>query len=122
MRAHSHRTFPRRVVVAACCATLIPLLGACSSQRGYHGAALIDSVPTGAEVVDMDNDAVLGTTPVRVWWRRDENQRKLVNVRLEKDGYPDKTVAFWVTLRHKSRDKAENDPQQVTVNLNRGSD
>ena len=100
------------------CFALVSVLGvAACSGKGYHGAALIESVPAGAEVVDLESDAVLGTTPVRGWWRRNESERRLVNVRLQKSGYRDKTTAFWVTLDHRNRQAAEADPQQINVNL-----
>ncbi len=85
----------------------------------HHGAALIMSQPKGAEVVDLDNDTLVGVTPVKVWWKESGNQRKFVNIRLQKEGYRDKTTSFWVTLRHSSRDSAVNNPQSVEVTLDK---
>ncbi len=85
----------------------------------HHGAAMIESQPTGAEVVDLDNDTLVGVTPVKVWWKESGNERKFVNIRLQKEGYRDKTTSFWVTLRHGSRDSAVNNPQSVEVTLDK---
>lgn len=88
----------------------------------HHGAAKIVSNPAGAEVVNLEDDTVLGVTPVTVWWRESDNDRKHVNVRLQKEGYRDKTASFWVTLRHKSRNSALENPQFVETYLEKESE
>ncbi|MEM7193676.1 MAG: hypothetical protein AAF402_01915 [Pseudomonadota bacterium] len=95
------------------------LLSACGA---HHGAALIQTVPTGVEVVNMDDDTVIGITPVKVWYKEDEEQRKFVNIRLQKDGYRDKTASFWVTLRHSNQGDALTNPQFVEVELEKVSE
>ena len=90
-------------------------LSACASQN--HGAALIESVPEGAEVVNAKTGVILGVTPVKVWWREDGESRLFVNIRVQKPGYQDKTNSFWVTLRHKNREEALSDPQSVKMIL-----
>ena len=91
------------------------LLGAagCSS----YGAARIQSIPPGAEVVNLEDDSLLGTTPVLVHWKTDRQESRLITVRFQKQGYAKKVTAFWVNMRHASRDSAENDPQDVKVEL-----
>lgn len=81
------------------------------------GAAEIRSEPSGAQVVDAKSGVLLGVTPVVVTWREDGESRKFVNIRVQKDGYEDKTNSFWVTLRHDTRDKAKQDPQSVKMTL-----
>ena len=90
-------------------------LSACASQN--HGAALIQSQPDGAEVVNTKTGAVLGVTPVKVWWREDGESRLFVNIRVQKPGYQDKTNSFWVTLRYKNREDALTNPQSVKMIL-----
>ena len=90
-------------------------LAACA----HHGAAQISSIPSGAEVVDMDGDVLLGVTPVKVWWKENKESRKFINVRIQKDGYRDKTTSFWVTLRHSTRDSAVENPQMVEISLDK---
>lgn len=94
-------------------------LSACASQN--HGAALIESLPEGAEVVNAKTGVILGVTPVKVWWREDGESRMFVNIRVQKPGYQDKTNSFWVTLRHKNREDALNDPQSVRMILDEKS-
>ena len=84
-----------------------------------HGAAMIRSQPSGAEVVDLDNDTLMGVTPVKVWWKESGAKRKFVNIRLQKEGYRDKTTSFWVSLRHASRSSAVGNPQSVEVTLDK---
>ncbi len=90
-------------------------LGGCAGIR--HGAANITSVPAGAEVINMDDDTLLGVTPVIVWWSEDGTRRKFVNIRLHKKGFRDKTSFFWLSLRHADKNSALKDPQLVKVNM-----
>jgi hypothetical protein len=90
-------------------------LSACASQN--HGAALIESQPEGAEVVNTKSGTILGVTPVKVSWREDGESRLFVNIRVQKLGYQDKTNSFWVTLRYKNREDALADPQSVKMIL-----
>jgi hypothetical protein len=60
---------------------------------------------------------VLGVTPIKAWWRDDSQLRKFVNIRVQKEGYLDKTSSFWLTLRHKTRESAMQNPQSVELVL-----
>jgi len=91
------------------------LLGGCAGTR--HGAANITSVPAGAEVINMDDDTLLGVTPVKVWWSESGASRKFVNIRLHKKGFRDKTAFFWLSLRHDDKQAAMKDPQLVKVKM-----
>lgn len=84
-----------------------------------HGAALIHTEPSGAEVVNLEDDTVLGVTPVKVWWREGTEKRKFVNIRVQKDGYRDKTSSFWVTLRHSTKEGALAEPQYVEIKMDK---
>jgi len=88
-------------------------LGGCAT----YGAANIQSVPPGADVINLEDDSVLGQTPVVVWWKGDSGDPRYINVRLQKPGFRDKVTAFWVNMRHSSRDDAMAEPVQVQVNL-----
>ena len=92
-----------------------------SACAGNHGAALIESQPEGAEVVNAKTGVILGVTPVKVWWQDDGESRLFVNIRVQKPGYQDKTNSFWVTLRHKTREDALNDPQSVKMILEKAN-
>ncbi len=104
----------RQFTVVACVALLV----GCAN----HGAALIHTQPEGAEVVNLEDDTVLGVTPVKVWWREGAQKRKFVNILVHKDGYRDKTSSFWVTLRHGSKDSALDEPQFVEIQLDKSDE
>lgn len=89
------------------------------SACAHHGAAFIHSRPSGAEVVDVKTGVVLGVTPVKVWWRDDSISRKFVNIRVQKEGYLDKTNSFWVDLRHDNREAALENAQSVDMILDK---
>jgi hypothetical protein len=89
------------------------VLSGCAS----YGAARIQSIPPGAEVVNLEDDSLLGTTPVLVHWKTDRQESRLITVRFQKAGFNDKVTAFWVNMRHNSRETAEQDPQNVKIEL-----
>ncbi len=91
------------------------LFSACT----HHGAALIQSQPPGAEVVDAKTGVQIGVTPVKVWWKEGKKSRKFINIRVQKEGYLDKTSSFWVTLRHKDRETALKNAQSVEMTLDK---
>ena len=82
-----------------------------------YGAARITSQPPGAEVINLEDDSLLGTTPVIVHWKAEREESRLITVKFRKNGYHDKVTAFWVNMRHGSRSNAENDPQAVNIEL-----
>jgi len=91
------------------------LLSACAK----HGAAYIHSRPPGAEVVDVKTGVLMGVTPVKYWWRDDSQSRKFINIRVQKEGYQDKTNSFWVDLRFDSRKAALENAQSVEMVLDK---
>ena len=100
-----------RLSLLLACGLLV--LSGCAS----YGAARIQSVPPGAEVVNLEDDSLLGTTPVLVHWKTDRQESRLITVRFQKAGFNDKVTAFWVNMRHNSRESAEQDPQNVKIEL-----
>ena len=104
------------ILKLAAALTLASSVAGCSS----YGAARIQSMPSGAEVVNLEDDSLLGTTPVMVHWKTDREESKLITVRFHKSGYEDKVTAFWVNMRHGSRSEAESKPQNVKVELKSG--
>lgn len=91
----------------------LALVSGCS----HYGAAQINSVPAGAEVLNIDDGTVLGVTPTKVWWKDDNSNRQYISVRLKKDGYYDKVASFWLSMRHSSQQEALNNVQNVEVNM-----
>ena len=92
------------------------MLGGCAT---HHGAANIVSIPQGAEVINVDDDTVLGVTPVKIWWREINEEKRRINVRLHKEGFRDKVTSFFVTFRHGSKDAALGEPQYVRIVLDK---
>ena len=98
-------------------AFLVVLLHVASGCTTHYGAAVIKSSPPGAEVVDLSNDALIGITPVKAWWKLEKEERLFVNIRFQKDGFRDKTMSFWLMPRHNSRENALVQPQLIETTL-----
>jgi len=94
---------------------LLVVLSACSNT--CYGVAKIESTPTGAEVVDLKDDSHLGRTPLFVTWEGDEGSIRHATIELRKDGYIEKITAFWVKMRHDTKEAATKDAQPVVVEL-----
>jgi hypothetical protein len=104
---------PMRSGIRAVAVCAVIAVGGCA----YHGAAEISTIPEGAEVVNIDDQTVLGQTPIKVWWQESDKTNKHIVIRLQRDGYRDKVTSFWVSLRHSSKEAALNEPQHVEVQL-----
>ena len=100
----------RFCAILACCA----LLGACAT---YYGAAEIVSDPPGAEVINLDDGSIIGTTPVTFVRKDGSDRRQTIILRFKKEGFYDKTSSFWMTMRHRSAEQAQQDAQRVEVEL-----
>ncbi|MDH3692360.1 MAG: hypothetical protein OEU36_23240 [Gammaproteobacteria bacterium] len=106
------RKFGRRIGLTVVVGTLF--LAGCSS---HYGAVMIESEPGGAEVVNLETDYVMGTTPIKYWWKSPSSARQFVNVRVQKEGFKDKTTSFWINPRHSSKQDALDDPNYLKVTL-----
>ena len=85
-----------------------------------YGVAKIDSIPPGAEVINLKDDTHLGITPLLVTWESDDGKAaKHATVELRKTGYVEKITSFWVQMRHKTKEEASKEPQPVTIELNK---
>lgn len=100
---------------AGAIAGLLLALSGCAS----YGGAYIQSVPPGAEVVNLEDDSMLGRTPVKVWWKGDSGEAKQIHVRFQKPGYRDRITSFWINIRHDSKENALAEAQPVNVELER---
>lgn len=92
------------------------ILSGCSA---HYGSAQIISDPPGAEVLNDEDGTVIGVTPTTAWWKESSAIRKHVILRFKKDGYYEKVSSFWLSMRHKSQNKAEQNTQKVEVVLQR---
>ncbi len=82
-----------------------------------YGVVKIESIPPGAEVINLKDDTHLGMTPLLVTWEGSDDEAKHATVELRKVGYIEQITSFWVTMRHTSKEAATNEPQPVTVEL-----
>jgi len=79
------------------------LAGGCAGER--YGAADINSVPEGADIINLKDNTNLGRTPAQVVWSGEEGSEK-VTVQLQKNGYHSTITSFWINKRHKSETAA----------------
>ncbi len=93
-------------------------LTGCGSTKTF-GAVKFTTIPQGAEVVNLKDDANLGMTPVMVTWQGEDGKPEYVTVEITKKGYQNEITSFWVNTRHESREAAAAEPQPVTVELAR---
>lgn len=90
------------------------LVSACSS---HYGAVKIVSDPPGAEVVSDEDGTVIGVTPTTAWWKNSSSNRQHIILRFKKDGYYEKVSSFWLSMRHKNLEDAQQNTQLVEVVL-----
>ena len=102
----------KKIFVLSSAFLVLILLGGCVGNK--YGSAYIVTNPPGAEVINLDDGTILGVTPLKQVWR-DSGKRKFVNIQLDKAGYKDKATSFWLTLKHRTRRSAVNDPQFVEI-------
>lgn len=98
-----------------CVLLLLSSLVACSQTM--YGVVKIESIPPGAEVINLKDDTHLGMTPLLVTWEGEDDAAKHATVELRKVGYVEKITSFWVNMRHKTKEGATREPQPVTVEL-----
>ncbi len=91
------------------------LLSGCATKQ--YGSVEFTSTPSGAEVINLHDDTVLGTTPVRVLFKGDAGSSDKVVVQFNKVGYFEKIFTIWVNNRHDDRQSAENDATQIHAEM-----
>jgi len=90
------------------------LISGCVS---HHGAAKITSSPSGAQVINAKTGEVLGVTPLAINWKESRGTRQQILVKLNKDGYYQKTEGFWLDMSAKSAKQASNRPNLVEISM-----
>jgi len=86
----------------------------CASR---YGAVAINTIPTGAEVINADTEEVIGTTPLMVIMKDTSSTRQYIALKLKKQGYQTDISHFWLSMRHKSESAARDNPKKVDVEL-----
>lgn len=87
----------------------------CSVQQ--YGAVKFTSTPSGVEVVNLKDDTVLGTTPVRVLWKGDAGSSEKVIVQFSKQGYFEKIFSVWVNKRHDNEQSANREATEIHAEM-----
>jgi hypothetical protein len=90
-------------------------LAACSQTM--YGVVKIESIPPGAEVINLKDDTHLGMTPLLVTWESDDDEARYATMELRKVGYVEALTSFWVRIRHETKEDAIREPQPVIVEL-----
>ncbi len=90
------------------CATL-------SACGAHYGAARFVSEPPGAEVINLDDGTVIGTTPITHYWKDGSGTRQHIPVRLKLNGHYEKVSSFWLSMRHKTQRDAVENAQLVEI-------
>lgn len=96
---------------------LLTILCALSGCASHYGAMRIDSSPSGAQVISLEDNSVVGVTPVVLVMKGSNERRQHIIVRLLKDGFYEKTDSFWMEMRHRSPEKAGQDAQEFKITL-----
>jgi len=92
--------------------TTLVILTACAS---YHGAAQITSSPAGAQVINVETGEILGVTPLLLDWKERVGTRQQILIKLNKEGYYQKTEGFWLDMSSRNAKKASEMPNLVEI-------
>jgi len=109
-----------KTVFNCCCRYVLVVMGlfffsGCSLQQ--YGAVEFTSTPTGAEVVNLKDDTVLGTTPVRVLWKGRRGSAEKIVVQFTRQGYFEKIISVWVNKRHDDEMSASEEATKIHAEL-----
>ena len=97
---------------------LIFFLAGCAAEKSPpFGAAEFVSSPPGADVVSLEDNSTLGTTPFKHVRETEMGEQEYITVKVSKPGYEDKVISFFLDPQYEDEEAAMNNPQQVEVNL-----
>jgi len=83
----------------------------------HYGVAEINSIPPGAEVINLKDSSHLGSTPVKVSFSGEADTSQFVTVQLRKIGFRDRITTFWINRRHETVEAAQEEAIDVHVEL-----
>jgi len=99
-------------LIALSCSAVL-LTSGCGVTR--YGAADINSVPEGADIINLKDNTNLGRTPAQIVWRGKGSEK--VTVQFQKNGYLSSITSFWVNKRHKTEEAARENATDVHSEL-----
>lgn len=102
----------RNTLLALSFAAVLLTTGCSSTQ---YGAADINSVPEGADIINIRDNTNLGRTPAQIVWRGEGSEK--VTVQFHKNGYHSSITSFWVNKRHKTEEAARANATDVFSEL-----
>ena len=97
------------------------LAAGCSSSAVKYGSAQISSRPEGAEVINLKDESNLGVTPVNVSFGGEGDTAEFVTIQLRKPGYIDRITSFWINRRHTTKQEADDQAIDISVELEKQS-
>lgn len=106
---------PQRKIQTALLLAAALFFSGCSAQ--HYGVAKIDSIPQGAEIINLKDDSQLGATPAMVSFSGPKGTAEKITIQLIKAGYKDKITSFWINNRHKELEAATVEAVDVKVEL-----
>lgn len=87
----------RNMILTLSCAAVLLTTG-CAGTK--YGAADINSMPEGADIINIKDNTNLGRTPAQIVWSGEGSEK--VTVQLHKNGYHSSITSFWINKRHKT--------------------
>ena len=102
----------RNSLLALSCAAVLMTTGCSSTQ---YGAADINSVPAGADIINIKDNTNLGRTPAQIVFRGEGSEK--VTIQFHKNGYHSTITSFWMNKRHKTEEAARANPIDVHSEL-----
>ena len=93
---------------------LVLLTSGCAT---HYGAAMIESEPSGAKIINLNDGSVIGVTPTVYLLKDSSDRRQTIIIRLKKDGYYDKTSSFWMDMQHATAENAERNAGTVKLEM-----
>jgi len=94
---------------------LLIVTAGCSLQQ--YGAVKFTSNPAGAEVINLRDDTVMGTTPTCIEFKGDAGSSEKVVVQFNKQGYMEKIFSVWVNKRHADQKSAIMEATEIHAEL-----
>ncbi|PIE60124.1 MAG: hypothetical protein CSA32_00260 [Desulfobulbus propionicus] len=105
-----------QVVICTLGLAFVACCSGCAKETTY-GAVKFVTTPGGAEVINLKDDTILGTSPAVVTWESLDGKPEYVTVEMRKTGYKEKITSLWVNMRHASREDAEAEAQEVNIDM-----
>lgn len=99
-------------------AGLVFFLAGCAVEKNPpFGAVEFISNPPGADVISLDDNSTLGTTPFKYVRETEIGEEVYINAKVSKPGYGDKVISFFLAPQYEDEEAAMDNPQLVEINL-----